>query len=264
VIGRLAAAGQALALPVLLLAVWEAAGRAGLVPPGILPAPSQVFAAWNLWTFGTPGFGLNPYVGTWVDTVLFSMGRVFRGFVCAVLVGVPLGVLIGWSAFVARSIDPLIQGLRPIPITAWLPFAIAVFGIRDAGAVFLIGLGAFFPIVVNSAAGARDCPKNLVRAALMMGATQRQLLLRVVVPNAAPSIFVGMRLGMGIAWTAVIVAEIVAVKSGLGYVLWDAYYVGRMDVVIADMISIGVFGFLSDQVLVAIGHRVLAWKFATR
>ena len=261
-IGKLAGAGQALALPALLLVAWEAAGRAALVPPGILPAPSQVFAAWNLWAFGTPGFGLNPYVGTWVETVWFSMGRVFRGFACAVLVGVPLGVLIGWSRFVARSIDPLIQGLRPIPITAWLPFAIAVFGIRDAGAVFLIGLGAFFPIVVNSAAGARDCPKNLVRAALMMGATQRQLLLRVVVPNAAPNIFVGMRLGMGIAWTAVIVAEIVAVKSGLGYVLWDAYYVGRMDVVIADMISIGVFGFLSDQVLVAIGHRVLAWKFA--
>jgi len=255
---------HALALPVLLLAVWEAAGRAGLVPPGILPAPSQVFAAWNRWAFGTPAFGLNPYIGTWGETVLFSMDRVFRGFACAVLVGVPLGVLIGWSRFVARSIDPLIQGLRPIPITAWLPFAIAVFGIRDAGAIFLIGLGAFFPIVVNSAAGARDCPKNLVRAALMMGATQRQLLLRVVVPNAAPNIFVGMRLGMGIAWTAVIVAEIVAVKSGLGYVLWDAYYVGRMDVVIADMISIGVFGFLSDQVLVAIGHRVLAWKFAPR
>lgn len=266
--GRLARAAQALALPIAIVVAWEAAGRGGLVPPGILPAPSQVFAAWEVWAFGQEtafgGFGLNPYVGTWVETVLFSMGRVFRGFAAAVVIGVPLGVLIGWSGFVARSVDPLIQGLRPIPITAWLPFAIAVFGIRDAGAIFLIGLGAFFPIVVNSAAGARECPKNLVRAALMMGANRRQLLLRVVVPNAAPNIFTGMRLGMGIAWTAVIVAEIVAVKSGLGYVLWDAYYVGRMDVVIADMVSIGVFGFLSDQVLVAIGHRVLAWKFAPR
>jgi NitT/TauT family transport system permease protein len=260
----LARAAQALALPLAVLAIWEAAGRAGLVPPGILPPPSQVFAAWQRWAFGAAGMGLNPYSGTWIETVLFSMSRVFRGFLCAIAIGVPLGVLIGWSRLFARGVDPLIQGLRPIPITAWLPFAIAVFGIRDAGAIFLIGLGAFFPIVVNSAAGARDCPKNLVRAALMMGASRRQLLLRVVVPNAAPQIFTGMRLGLGIAWTAVIVAEIVAVKSGLGYVLWDAYYVGRMDVVIADMISIGVFGFLSDQLLVAIGHRVLAWKFSAQ
>ena len=97
----------------------------------------------------------------------------------------------------------------------------------------------------------------------MLGASQRQVLLRVILPNALPNIFTGARLGLGIAWTAVIVAEIVAVKSGLGYVLWDAYYVGRMDVVIADMVSIGLAGFLSDRVLVAIAARVLHWK-ATR
>ena len=251
---------QGLALPIFLLVIWEAASRAGMVPAGILPAPSQVFRTWQDWAFGTAGFGLNPYLGTWGETVLFSGSRVFRGFAAALAVGVPLGILIGWSGFFARSVDPFIQGLRPIPITAWLPFAIAVFGIRDAGAIFLIALGAFFPIVVNTTAGARDVPPNLVRAALMLGATRTQLLLRVILPNALPSIFTGARLGLGIAWTAVIVAEIVAVKSGLGYVLWDAYYVGRMDVVIADMISIGLAGFLSDRVLVLVAGRVLHWK----
>jgi NitT/TauT family transport system permease protein len=249
-----------LALPALLVAIWEVLGRTGIVPQGILPAPSLVAATWWDWAFAERGMGLNPYLGTWVETVLFSTRRVFTGFAAAIVVAVPLGVMIGWNRLVAGAVDPLIQSLRPIPITAWLPFAIAVFGIRDAGAVFLIGLGAFFPIVVNTTAGARDTPKNLIRAARMMGASERQLLLRVVLPNALPSIFTGMRLGLGIAWTAVIVAEIVAVKSGLGYVLWDAYYVGRMDVVIADMVSIGIAGFLSDRVLVAAGHRVLHWK----
>ncbi|MCU0984905.1 MAG: ABC transporter permease [Acetobacteraceae bacterium] len=249
-----------LALPAVIVAVWEVLGRTGIVPQGILPAPSLVASTWWDWAFASPGMGLNPYLGTWAETVLFSARRVFTGFAAAILVGVPLGVMIGWNRLVAGAVDPLIQSLRPIPITAWLPFAIAVFGIRDAGAVFLIGLGAFFPIVVNTTAGARDTPKNLIRAARMMGASERQLLLRVVLPNALPSIFTGMRLGLGIAWTAVIVAEIVAVKSGLGYVLWDAYYVGRMDVVIADMVSIGIAGFLSDRVLVAAGHRVLHWK----
>jgi NitT/TauT family transport system permease protein len=249
-----------LALPAVIVAVWELLGRTGIVPQGILPAPSLVAATWWDWAFASPGMGLNPYLGTWAETVLFSARRVFTGFAAAIIVGVPLGVMIGWNRLVAGAVDPLIQSLRPIPITAWLPFAIAVFGIRDAGAVFLIGLGAFFPIVVNTTAGARDTPKNLIRAARMMGASERQLLLRVVLPNALPSIFTGMRLGLGIAWTAVIVAEIVAVKSGLGYVLWDAYYVGRMDVVIADMVSIGIAGFLSDRVLVAAGHRVLHWK----
>src|SRR5262249_47298252 len=124
----------------------------------------------------------------------------------------------------------------------------------------LIALGAFYPIVINSAHGARDINRNLVRAARMMGATDRQLLFRVVFPNALPSIFTGLRIGLGIAWTAVIVAEMVAVKSGLGYVLWDAYYVGRMDVVLADMVSIGMMGFLSDRILVFIEGRVLHWK----
>lgn len=251
---------QALVLPVLLVALWEAAGAAEWIAEGLLPRPSTVVATWRVWAFGTGGFGLNPYSGTWGPTILFSARRVAEGFAVAVLVGVPIGIFIGWSRLVARMVDPLIQGLRPIPITAWLPFSIAVFGIRDAGAIFLIALGAFYPIVVNATHGARDIRLNLVRAAAMMGAGQRDLLLRVVLPNALPAILTGMRIGLGVAWTAVIVAEIVAVKSGLGYVLWDAYYVGRMDVVLADMVSIGLAGFLSDRLMLAVSGVLLRWK----
>ena len=124
----------------------------------------------------------------------------------------------------------------------------------------LIALGAFYPIVVNTTQGARDVDRNWVRAALMMGASPRHLLFRVALPAALPSVFTGLRVGLGIAWTAVIVSEMVAVKSGLGYVLWDAYYVGRMDVVIADMVSIGLLGYISDRLIVFIERRMLAWR----
>jgi NitT/TauT family transport system permease protein len=150
--------------------------------------------------------------------------------------------------------------LRPIPITAWLPFSIAVFGIRDLGSISLIFVGGFFAIVVNTTQGARDVDKNLMRAARMMGASSWTLLRRVVLPAALPNIFTGIRIGMGIAWTAVVAAEMVAVKSGLGYVLWDAYYVGRMDIVLADMASIGMMGYLSDRLIVLTERRMLRWR----
>lgn len=248
-------------LPAAVLLVWELAGGAdGTVFHGIVPTPSKVVEAWKVWAFGEAGLGLNPYSGTWWSNVVFSTERVAQGFGLAILLGVPLGVLIGWSRLTARLLDPSIQWLRPIPITAWLPFSIAVFGIKDFGAVFLIALGAFYPIVVNTTQGARDVDRNWVRAARMMGASANQLLFRVVLPAALPSVFTGLRIGLGIAWTAVIVSEMVAVKSGLGYVLWDAYYVGRMDVVIADMVSIGLAGYLSDRLIVFIESRVLAWR----
>jgi NitT/TauT family transport system permease protein len=248
-------------LPAAALLAWELAGGADrTIFHGIVPTPSKVAQAWQVWAFGTTGLGLNPYSGTWWSNVVFSAQRVAQGFGLAILLGVPLGILIGWSRLTARLVDPSIQWLRPIPITAWLPFSIALFGIKDFGAVFLIALGAFYPIVVNTTQGARDVDRNWVRAARMMGADARQLLFRVVLPAALPSVFTGLRIGLGIAWTAVIVSEMVAVKSGLGYVLWDAYYVGRMDVVIADMVSIGLAGYLSDRLIVFIEHRVLAWR----
>ena len=121
-------------------------------------------------------------------------------------------------------------------------------------------MGGFFAIVVNATQGARDIDKNLVRAARMMGADSWTLLRRVVLPAALPNIFTGMRIGLGIAWTAVVAAEMVAVKSGLGYVLWDAYYIGRMDIVCADMASIGIMGYLSDRLIILAERRVLRWR----
>ncbi len=247
-------------LPLALLGVWDLAVRGQWVAPGIIPAPAQVAESWYRWIFGTPARSLSPYSGTWVANVLYSSRRVLQGFLLAAALGIPLGILIGWNRLVARVVDPSIQLLRPVPITAWLPFSIAVFGIYDASALFLIGLGAFYPIVVNTTHGVRDTHLLLLRAARMLGARRLTILVKVVVPSALPSIFTGLRLGIGVAWTAVIVAEMIAVKSGLGYVLWDAYYVGRMDICVATMFSVGLLGFVSDRLILAASRLLLRWR----
>ena len=249
-----------LVLPAALILLWHVAVESRWVTEGLIPSPAQVLRSWHTWVFGAAKMSLSPYSGTWLDNVLYSTRRVLQGFGLAALVAIPLGLMIGWNRLIARVVDPTVQLLRPVPITAWLPFAIAVFGIYDASALFLIGLGAFYPIVVNTTHGVRDTNLLLLRAAQMMGAGTGTVLARVVFPSALPSIFTGLRLGVGIAWTAVIVAEMIAVKSGLGYVLWDAYYVGRMDICVATMFSVGLLGFLSDRVIVWASRLLLRWR----
>jgi NitT/TauT family transport system permease protein len=244
-------------VPFVLVVLWELGSRAGVLNRHFIPAPSTVLDTWYHWMFGG---GLVVYSHTWADHAWASARRVILGFVIAAAIGVPAGVLIGWFRVVETLFDPLIQVLRPIPMTAWVPFAVVFFGIRETGAVALIALGAFFPIVLNASAGAARTPKVLVRAALMLGVPPWKLLWRVVVPSALPSIFVGLRLGIGVAWVLVIVAEIVAVKSGLGYVLWDSYFFIRMDMVVAAMFSVGILGFLSDALIVLARDRVLGWS----
>jgi NitT/TauT family transport system permease protein len=259
-VARVLRAPWALVLPVVLLVLWHLTVEHRWVAEGIIPSPAQVLRSWDVWIFGATKGGLSPYSGTWLDNVLYSSKRVLQGFGLDALVAIPLGLMIGWSGLTRRLVDPTIQLLRPVPITAWLPFAIAVFGIYDASALFLIGMGAFYPIVVNTTHGVRDTNLLLLRAARMMGAGPGTVLAKVVFPSALPSIFTGMRLGIGVAWTAVIVAEMIAVKSGLGYVLWDAYYVGRMDICVATMVSVGALGFISDRVIVYASRILLRWR----
>jgi NitT/TauT family transport system permease protein len=133
-------------LPLLLLALWHFAVTLRWVTEGIIPSPEQVLRSWHIWIFGSSKAMLSPYAGTWLDNVAYSSRRVLQGFALAAAVAIPLGLMIGWSRLAARLVDPTVQLLRPVPITAWLPFAIAVFGIYDASALFLIGLGALsFP-----------------------------------------------------------------------------------------------------------------------
>jgi NitT/TauT family transport system permease protein len=173
-----------------------------------------------------------------------------------------MGVAIGWSKFIEKTIEPTLQMLRPIPPVSWIPLAIIWFGIANKPAIFLVFLGAFFPILMNTIHGVKTVNRDLLRAAAMAGAKENQLLRFVVLPAAMPSIFAGLRIGVGSAWMLTVTAEMVAVKSGLGYSLWDSYYFLRYDLVIASMISIGLLGYLTDLLIKAIMNRLLRWQHA--
>jgi NitT/TauT family transport system permease protein len=244
--------------PLMVVALWHLASTQGWVDARFVPSPMTVLRSLQEWMFGP--IGASPYSGTWFMHAGNSAYRVLVGFLLAAGVGVVIGCLIGWFRLASDLIDPVIQILRPIPITAWVPFAVIFFGIRDGSAFFLIALGAFFPIVVNTAAGVAGTPKLLVRAARMLGIRPYMLLPRVVLPAAMPFVFTGLRLGIGLAWVLVIVAEMMAVKSGLGFAMWDAYYFLRLDIIIAAMLSVGALGFLSDLVIRLIGRRFLRWS----
>src|SRR5262249_21359330 len=146
-------------------------------------------------------------------------------------------------------LDPIVQGLRPIPMTAWLPFATFIFGIREGAAIFLIAMGSFFPIAVSCTIGAEQTPKNLVRAALMLGTPPRKLLVMVVLPSALPSSFKGFRVGLGIGWLLVIGWEMLAVKGGIVSALWTGYHFVRIVLIIAAMFPMGFLVPVSDRLL---------------
>jgi NitT/TauT family transport system permease protein len=244
--------------PAAVVALWYIASMAGWLDPRFVPSPVTVAESLYHWIFAKRDG--EPYTGTWFTHAGNSIYRVLIGFAIASILGVIIGTLIGWFRLFSQLVDPIIQILRPIPITSWVPFAVIFFGIRDPSALFLIALGAFFPIVVNTAAGVSGTPTMLVRAARMLGIRPHMLLLRVVIPSALPYIFTGLRLGIGLAWVLVIVAEMLAVKSGLGFAMWDAYYFLRMDIIIAAMLSVGLLGFFSDLIVLWISRWILRWN----
>ncbi len=250
---------QYAAFPVAVLAVWQACADAGLVRRNVLPAPSDVALVWYDLVTGATDAAAR-YSGTWLDHAAASIWRVFAGFGWGVGLGIAAGLLIGLSRVMERVLDPTIQVLRNIPVTAWVPLSLVFFGIGNPPAIFLIGMGAFFPAAVNTTHGVRQINATLTKAARMMGANERELLLRVILPGALPSIMTGVRLSMGIAWVLVVVAEILAVRSGLGYLLNDAYLFYRNDVVIAAMLSIGILGFLCDRLVVLVRDYLLDWN----
>jgi NitT/TauT family transport system permease protein len=246
-------------VPALVLVGWEAFSRSGALPAALLPAPSTVVWAWADWVFATDG-NTQTYSGHWIYDMAASLSRVLAGFAIATALAVALGVAIGWSRVTQTIIEPTLQMLRPIPPVSWIPLAIIWFGIANKPAIFLVFLGAFFPILLNTIHGVKNCDRNLIRAGAMVGGGNRQLLRFIVLPAALPSIFAGLRIGIGSAWMLTVTAEMVAVKSGLGYVLWDSYYFLRYDLVLAAMASIGLLGFLSDLGIRAVMARVLHWQ----
>ena len=182
----------------------------------------------------------------WAD-IADSLRRVAIGYGAAVVLGIPLGLCLGWFQAANQVVNPLLQILRPISPIAWIPVAIIFFGIGDPAAIFLVFLGSFFPIVVAAVGGVSSVPLIFRRAGRNFGLSNAQLLRRVVFPAALPQILIGLRIALGIAWLVVVAGEMIAVDSGLGYLVIDSRNSGkRYDLVVAAMLMIGVIGLLLD------------------
>lgn len=246
-----------LLVPAVVLTVWQYVGSRDLLANGLFPSVTDSLQALYLWVFGEKGTDF--YAGQWLSALVASTGRVLTGYVIGTALGIVLGLLAGVSQQVRRGIDPMINAIRPISVTAWVPMALILFGIGNKPAVFLTALATFFPIFVNTLSGARYSEGKLVDAAAMLGANRRQSLVRVTLPATLPSIAVSMRVAAAIAWTTVVVAEMLGAKSGLGYTLMLAYSQFRFDFVVAAMISVGLCGFLTDKILEYGLERRLKW-----
>lgn len=175
-----------------------------------------------------------------------SLGRIFLSWTLAAALAIPLGVLMGRSERMERIVHPFVELFRPISPMAWIPLAVLWFGIGLSGKVFIIVIGSFFPVLLNTIAGVKGVPPILVTAAKTFGCSPLQLTLRVCLPAALPTIATGLRIAFGTAWMTIIAAEMVASKSGLGHMIIDGMEILRSDVVIVGMATIGVLGFGFD------------------
>jgi NitT/TauT family transport system permease protein len=238
---------------VFLLAWGEAVRLSG---SDIFPTPLEVLA----------GIGELVEKGLLIKYIVASLFRVTIGFVLAAVVGIPFGLLLGWFKPAAQALNPMIQILRPISPIAWIPVAILWFGVADTAPVFLIFLASLFPITVSSMAAVQNLQLVYVRAARNFGLTRLQLFRRVILPACIPQILTGIRIALGVAWLVVVAAEMIAVNSGLGFLIIDARNMGkRYDLVVAGMVLIGLIG-LGLDLLVRQLERFdeVRWGYASR
>lgn len=253
---RLSGPLLAVLFPGAVLVIWHFAtyGRKfSLIPP-----PSEVAIALFDLAFG--GVNDDAYSRTLHIHLLASVSRVYGGFGIALLVALPLGLLIGRVALIRGLLDPTLQVLRPIPVTAWLPLAMIMFGLGPRSAFFLVCVGAFYPILINTIFGVRTVDPRLFEAASMLGCQGTAQFFRVVLPASLPAIFTGLRLGLGFAWVVIVVGEMTGVQTGLGAIIMEARQLSRTEIVICGMIVIGVAGFISDRMVVMLGKRLLRWS----
>jgi NitT/TauT family transport system permease protein len=235
----------------LLVAVWGLAVKWS--GTAVFPAPLKVARGFQELVRKGLLFG---YVGE-------SLRRVATGYLAAAAVGIPAGLLLGWYPAAGRVVNPLIQLLRPISPIAWIPLAIVWFGVGEMTAVYLIFLGAVFPIVLAAMNGVQSVPQVFRRAGTNFGLSAFQVLAKVVFPAALPQMIVGLRIAFGVAWLVMVAAEMTAVDSGLGYLVIDSRNAGqRYDLVVAAILLIGLLGLALDRAFRGIERlKSVRWGF---
>lgn len=235
--------------PFALLVIWEGLVRIGVIPARVLPAPSTVFVtAWDYTASGELPYNL------WV-----SLQRAAIGYLIGGSIALALGITVGLSRLAEALVDRPLQMIRTVPFLAIVPMVIVWFGVGEAAKIFLIALGVSFAIYINTVSGIRQVDPRLLELGKIYGASQRELLLKVVLPGALPSILIGLRYAMGISWLALVVAETLAANAGIGFMAMDAREFLRTDVIVLTIIIYALLGVLVDLLFRWLERRLLAW-----
>jgi NitT/TauT family transport system permease protein len=260
-----------LIVPVLAIGLWQWVVAQGWVNEHVLPGPMEVARKWLAYLLPLKSYAdfqaEHPGAGWWAwafsgELVVDSLGSLYRvvvGFVVGAGLALPLGLAMGASKTVYAWFNPLVQLLRPIPPIAYIPLSILWFGLGNPPAVFLIALGAFFPVLMNTIAGVRQVDSIYLRAARNLGAGGSTLFLRVILPAAVPYILTGVRVGIGTAFIVVIVAEMIAVNNGLGFRILEGREYFWSAKIMAGMITIGLLGLAIDAGMTRLNNYLLRW-----
>ena len=246
---------------VVFVALWEVGSRwkemfgYSLPYVGLLPAPSEVAVAWTK---------VLPKWGYW-ESWYMSFKRVLAGFLAAMVIGIPFGLLLAVNKYFRDIFFPPFEVLRPIPPLAWVPASLIFWPTNEMSIAFVTFLGAFFTIVINVLGGERSIDVRYLRAAQSMGASQWDLFSKIILPGTLPSIFTGAAVGMGITWEVVLAAEMISGGGtqgggGLGFFIWNSYMGGSLPQIVVGMISIGIAGYLSSSLIRMIGNRFMPWR----
>ena len=242
----------------IFLAAWHLATAVIEVPVfRKIPPPAVVLREW----FNPePFFGVSVYTSLYYSHIAFSVYRAYTAFALAVLLGVPLGILIGWNRTFKEYAFPLVEIFRPIPPLSWVPLAILMLPGTEPPVIFVTFIAAFFATVLNTLLGVQSIDRSYFRAAQCLGFTRRDILLHVVVPGAMPHVFTGLQIAMGLSWVALVAGEMIAGKRGLGYMIYDAYSMVQIPTIIMGMLTLGFLGFFSSALVRFLGRRLMAWR----
>ena len=235
-----------------LLMIWQIAfGR----PGATLPPPTQVWSEAKdlildpFFINGSQDIGLG-----W--RVLTSLQRVVVGFSLSAVVGVLMGAVVGQSIWAMRGLDPIFQILRTVPPLAWLPIALAAFRDSNPSAIFVIFITSIWPVLINTAVGVRNIPQDYRNVAQVLRLNQVEFFFKIMAPSAAPYIFTGLRIGIGLSWLSIVAAEMLTGGVGIGFFIWDAWNSSRLPDIVVALIYIGVVGFVLDRLVAALGSLI--------
>ena len=207
-----------------------------------------------------PTYGISIFVGEYYQHILASCLRVFIAFALATILGVPLGLFLGWSTKFREYVFPVFEMLRPIPILAWVPLAIIMFTSLEAPVIFLAFLASFFVTALNTMLGVESIDESYFRAAKCLGAKDYQVFWNVVIPGATPFIFTGLQISIGVCWFSLVAAEMVSGQFGLGYIINTSYTNVRYPTIIIGMVTLGFIGYLTSAMVRAVGKRLMQWR----